>query len=199
MFIPELANIYSKKPYLNEMIPFYEISPQIEQYLYQEVRLGARNLNPYRFSFKFAHDPKDVINLFIAFSTPDGPLKRLYRYECGDCDETNILSDEELKNFKCYNCGSTGDIEKKEFLENVRVIFEIKEPYLKDVKKRLKDRASSERTRSHVKAEEAKNGDLSLKQVIEANATVSPEIVDKDISELEKVLMNRISLGLSST
>lgn len=196
MFIPELANIYSKKPYLSEIIPFHEIAPQIEQYLIQEVRLGARNLNPYRFSFKFAHDAKDVINLFIAFSVSEGPLKRLYRYDCGACDETNILNDQELKQFKCYNCGYDGDIDNKDFLENVRVIFEIKEPYLKDVISRLKDQASSKRVALKASSEEAKKGDVSLKDALEANAVIKEE-VDKNLLEIEKALLQKIHFRLS--
>jgi hypothetical protein len=197
MFIPELANIYSKKPYLSEIIPYHEIAPQIEQFLVQEVRLGARNLNPYRFSFKFAHNAKDVINLFIAFSSTDGPLKRLYRYECSDCDETNIITDEQLKQFKCYFCESDGDIETSNFLENVRVIFEIREPYLQDVKKRLKDQASFEKVATN-NSGEAKPGDVSLKEVFEANA-VMPENMDKDLLEIEKSILHKLSYGLSFT
>lgn len=197
MFIPELANIYSKKPYLNNIIPYHEISPQIEQFMNQEVRLGARNLNPYRFSFKFAHEPKDVINLFIAFSASDGPLKRLYRYDCSYCGETNILNDEELKQFKCYNCGSNGDLETKDFLENVRVIFEIKDPYLKDVKIRLKDQASSDKRKLKVKIEGATRGDVSLKDMFEANRVVE-EPIDNDLYQLENVLMHKFSYGFGS-
>jgi hypothetical protein len=197
MFIPELANIYSKIPYLNEIIPFYEISPQIEQFMNQEVRLGAKNLNPYRFSFKFAHSPKDVINLFIAFSSADGPLKRMYRYDCSQCDETNILNDEELKHFKCYNCGSSGDLENKDFLNNVKVIFEIKEPYLQEVKTRLKAQASSDKVIKSVKSEGANKEDVSLKDIFEANS-MAEETLDSDLDELENELMHTLSFGLSS-
>lgn len=197
MFIPELANIYSKKPYLNNIIPYHEISPQIEQFMNQEVRLGARNLNPYRFSFKYAHEPKDVINLFIAFSASDGPLKRLYRFDCSDCGETNILNDEELKQFKCYNCGSTGDLETKDFLENVLVIFEIKNPYLEELKNRLKDQASSEKGKVKVKSEEAKQGEVSLKDLFEANKMVE-EPLDNNLDQLENELMHKFSFGLGT-
>lgn len=197
MFIQELANIYSKKPYLNNIIPYHEISPQIEQFINQEVRLGARNLNPYRFSFKFAHEPKDVINLFIAFSGSQGPLNRLYRYECKDCDETNILNDEELKEFKCYNCSSDGDLQSKEFLENVRVIFEIKEQYLKDIKSRLKDQASSDIEKKKMKSGEAKSGEVYLKDIFEANR-IAEKPMDDDLYHLENALMHRFSYGLGS-
>lgn len=197
MFIPELANIYSKKPFLNNIIPYHEISPQLELFMNQEVRLGARNLNPYRFSFKFAHEPKDVINLFIAFSASDGPLKRLYRYDCSDCDKTNILNDEELKQFKCYNCGSSGDLETKEFLENVRVIFEIKEPYLKDVKTRLKAQASSDNRIVRVKSGEAKHGEVSVMDMFEANR-VAEDPMDSELHQLEKTLMHKLSYGLGT-
>jgi len=195
MFISELANIYSKKPYLNNIIPFHEISPQLELFINQEVRLGARNLNPYRFSFKFAHNPKDVINLFIAFSTSNGPLKRLYRYDCNECGETNILDDEQLKNFKCYNCSSNGNLETKNFLEDVRVIFEIKEPYLRDVRTRLKDRASSDKQEGRIKSGEAKQSEVSLKEVFDMNKNDKSPI-DNDLLELEAELMHRLSYGL---
>lgn len=197
MFILELANIYSKKPYLSNIIPYHEISPQIELFLNQEIRLGARNLNPYRFSFKFAHEPKDVINLFIAFSASDGPLNRLYRYDCVDCGKTNILNDEEIKQFRCYNCGSGGDLETKDFLENVRVIFEIKDPYLKEVKTRLKDQASSDKRAVKVKSEEAKQGDVSLRNVLEANR-MSEKPLDNDLYNLENAILHKLSYGLGS-
>ncbi|WP_062105246.1 hypothetical protein [Bacillus niameyensis] len=195
MFIQELANIYSKIPYLNEIIPFYEISPQIELFLNQEIRLGANNLNPYRFSYKFAHDPKDVINLFIAFSASDGPLKRMYRYECSECEETNILSDEEIKNFKCYNCYFDGDMEKKEFLDNVKVIFEIKQPYLKEVKNRLKDQASSDIKSSQ--SGEAKLGSPTLKEIFEMNR-LAKQPLDNELERLEEYIFRSLSRGLSS-
>lgn len=199
MFTTELANIYSKKPYLNNIIPFHEIAPQVEQFLIQEIRLGANNFNPYRFSYKFAHDPKDVINLFIAFSSSEGPLRRLYRFECGDCDEMNVLNDEQLKHFKCYNCGSRGNLEDGNFLENVKVIFEIKDHHLKEFKKRLKDQASSDfkGKKDNSKSEGAKNGDISLKDVFEAKAEVT-EPLDTDLDELENSLLHTLSFGLGS-
>lgn len=197
MFTTELANIYSKIPYLNDIIPFYEISPQIEMFINQELRLGANNLNPYRFSYKFGHEPKDVINLFIAFSTDDGPLERLYRYECPECEELNILTDEELKHFECYNCHYDGDMEKKEFLENVKVIFEIKPLYLKDLKKRLKDQASSDQGSKRLKTGEAYKESLSLKEVLEANK-MTDLTLDEKLDKLEDEILRGFSLGLSS-
>lgn len=196
MFIRELANIYSKKPYLNEIIPFYEIAPQVEQYLIQEVRLGADNLNPYRFSYQFGYEVKDVINIFIALSANHGPLRRLYRYECGECNTMNIITDKELKEFKCYHCGSEGDLEQKYFLENVRVVFDIKEPYIKDVKTRLKNRASSESRPGKGDPGEAFEGNVTLKDVFDANIA-NNEVIDQELLETEKIVMQKLSFGLS--
>ncbi|WP_140422955.1 hypothetical protein [Ureibacillus sinduriensis] len=189
-----MESIYYKKPQLNEIIPFYELSPQIELFLNEEVRLGARNLNPYRFSLRFAHEPKDVINLFVAFSSENGPLMRLYRCECIDCEQMLILNDEELKEFKCYNCGSTGNLELKDFLDNVKVIFEIKEKYIKDVKARLKEQASSDASKKNTKSEEAIKGEVSLKDVFDLNAVGS----DNELLEIEKSVMHKITFGLTS-
>lgn len=198
MFISELANIYSKVPYLNEIIPFYEISPQIEQFLNQEVRLGANNLNPYRFSYNFAHDPKDVLNLFVAFSREDGPLKRLYKYDCLGCGTTNILNDEQLKNFKCYECESSDDLETLNFLENVKVIFEIKEPFLKEVRARLKSQASSDKGATVRKSEGAKSTDVTLKDILEGN-TIGEKVIDPGLLDAQERIMHKITIGIKNT
>ncbi|RRN68445.1 hypothetical protein EI200_19705 [Peribacillus simplex] len=198
MFITELANIYSKKPYLSNIVPFHDVAPQIEQFLIQEVRLGANNLNPYRFSYKFAHPPKDIINLFVAFSADEGPLKKLYRYDCMNCDATNIMNDEELLNFKCYNCSSSDDMESQNFLENVRVIFEIKEPYLKEIKIRLKGQASSDKKVYKGKPEGAINTDVTLKDIMGGNTT-GEIVIDPKLLDLQEKLMHKISIGINNT
>ncbi|MCM3789472.1 hypothetical protein M3221_13785 [Domibacillus indicus] len=195
MFITELKGIYSNKPFLSNIVPYHEIAPQLELFINQEVRLGSRYLNPYRFAFKFGYNPKDIINLFIAFSSKGGPLKRFYRFECGECEELHLLDDDQFKNLKCPECGYDGDIENIDFLDNVKVVFEIKEPFLKEVQRRLKDQASSERKTKLKPQKTSDSEEASLKSVMDSTDAAN-ESPDEDFTEMIKQVKSRLSSGL---
>jgi hypothetical protein len=199
MFTTELANTYSKKPFLNELIPYDEFLPQLTQFILQEVRLGARHLNPYRFSYLFGHEPKDVIPLFIAISNDKGLLRRLYKYDCSNCETTNLLTDDQIKNFQCYECSYEGNLTTSNFLEEVKVIFEISDSLMEEVMSRLKDRASSvTKTKQSEEANRTKGNNVSLNDFFNYNK-LSENNADDDLLIIQDALLTKMSHSLSTT
>ncbi|MGJ7922189.1 hypothetical protein [Neobacillus sp. LXY-4] len=144
MLYKELKNIYKEKRFLDFEFPFEEFYPQLKQFLISEVREGAIYLNPYRFSLAFGYNLPAILRFFLALSDRNGILNQLYKVECTNCGKLYILEWEELRNFICYaGCEEIDDLSNINYMDDIKLIFEINETLLEDVKDHLKEPASS--------------------------------------------------------
>lgn len=193
MLYTELKNIYKEKTFLDYEFPFEEFYPQLKQFLISEVKEGAIYLSPYRFTLAFGYNLPSILRFFLALSDQSGILNQLYKIECTNCGTPYILEWEELRQFKCYDgCGEVDDLSNISYLEDIKMIFEINEPLLEDVKDHLKDSTSS-----NVMKDIPKNTfeeDFPLQDYLEVNnigQTSNANFYER-VSQLPKTMRSRL-------
>ncbi|WP_411955109.1 hypothetical protein ACKXGF_04935 [Alkalibacillus sp. S2W] len=205
MFYTKLCSIYDEKDILKREFPFDEFHPLLRKFLMDELKLNADHFSPYRFASYFGIDLKQSIKFFLALSDNQGLFNKIYKYQCSNCEELNIITDEEdLKNFICHECLEPESLENQNFLDEVKIIFELNEEE-NELKNSLKahpffDKHTSNRNKS-------KEGDvnlyfdhLSLGQTLEENEQKDSEgnvyPINSDLAELEREVIKPLTKGL---
>ncbi|UOR12001.1 hypothetical protein [Halobacillus amylolyticus] len=175
MFYTELKNIYSRKKFLESKFPLETYYPRMNHFITQELRLGATFFSPFRFAHMFGIDVNSSVSFFLSLSDKNGIFSKLYKYECDNCDELNILkSEDELMNFECQECNKPGDLSNSSFLSDVKLLFKLKDIFYEEAMKDLKAHASfdSPTYKSNSSKEEKEvdsHSELSLKRAFEFN------------------------------
>ncbi|MED3354368.1 hypothetical protein P4414_04195 [Bacillus thuringiensis] len=196
MLYTELKSIYNQKTFLKDSYPFEEFFPQVKAFINDEVRLGAKYLNPYRFAFKYGYDTQKMLTYFLALSEEDKILTKIYKYDC-PCGETNLLTTEELKHFTCTGCYDEENLINANVLHEIQLLFKINKDLLDDVKNNLKVLSSSKAAVS-MKQNLEEDKIITLNDALQANL-IQENTVDPSLEIIEHNLYNRLTTGLSKT
>ena len=133
------------------------------------------------------------MTLFLALSSDTGFLNRIYKYNCSNCGELNILREEEFEKFICYECRSPENLKNPDFLQDVKVLFEINNSLIRDVKQRLKAHSSSNKVKKNNRKLEE---EPSLLEIFEINKVDEENSIVPAVSDIADKLNNMLTIGL---
>ncbi|WP_173916906.1 hypothetical protein [Halobacillus sp. Marseille-Q1614] len=186
MLYKRLNALYTENEVIAEEFPFSEYFPLLQQFISNEVELGAEYLSPYRFALSFSKPPKAAIRFFLGLTDSEEILRQYYKYQCDECDAINIIKDEKaLVNFKCKRCGFEDYLETSDYLSEVKLMFKIEDKLLEAVNDNLKiNPLSSINTISSAVTDE--RGDLE-----NVNFNTAEELIIKDGKMISKVSFER--------
>lgn len=186
MLSEKLKNLYTENRTLADEFPFDEYYPLLRNFLVQEINLGAELLSPYRFAVTYGLSPRSSVRFFLGLADEEEIIYQYYKYECEECNTTNIIKDEaELLDFKCKNCGFEDYLVKTEHLSEVKLLFKISGPLLEEIRNNLKE----------LPLTEVSNFSSTLDEGTLVSLSTLTEIANdggRPISKLSESLQNRI-------
>lgn len=140
MLFGRLKALYEKNEVLKQKFPLDEYYPLLRKFISQEVALGATYLSPYRFALSFSLSVKDSIKFFLGLTDSENILNQYYKYQCDECGTINIIKDEEqLAYFVCKECGFEDHLTKKDYLNEVKILFRLNDEIVRETENYLKD------------------------------------------------------------
>ncbi|MCR6850043.1 MULTISPECIES: hypothetical protein [Bacillus] len=184
MFSTKLKKLYEINKIISEEYPFEEYYPLLRNFIAREINLGAEYLSPYRFSLFYGKSPQMAIRLFLGLSDEKSILSQCFKFECEECGSINIIEDEEnLIDFKCYECGFEDSLATPNYLSEVKILFKINYEILEEFREDLKENPLSNKESISAVLEEGMDIEISFETAEKMNtkndSSISKTFEDK--------------------
>lgn len=186
------------KPFLASEFPFEEYYPLLNRYLVEEIRLGSKYSNPFRFASNYSTDIKETIKFFLALSDSKGLFEKMYRFECSECREINLITQDQLENFTCKECHDEDNLIHSNIFNEIKIIFRIHDDLRKELQPSLKDYSPSKNKHSNHRALGGEYPDeLSLGDALGFNK-IGDDTINKELQIAKALISHRLDLGLGA-